>query len=49
MFVINPTSTYITIVSLKSDVYILKESQKTAKPKQTINCCNGEQAWVTSK
>lgn len=22
MFVINPTSTYITIVSLKSDVYI---------------------------
>lgn len=29
-------------------MYILKESQKNPKPKQTT-CCNGEQAWVTSK
>lgn len=47
MFIINPTSTYITIVSLKSDVYI-KGKPKNPKPKQTT-CCNGEQAWVTSK
>lgn len=31
MFVINPTSTYITIVSLKSDVYI------KGKPKKPLN------------